>query len=332
MAESLAHRIKQACRSVYEALPIAAARLRHGRPDCILRFDGGIGDELLCTALIREIQARKRSNIWMYTAYPELFRGNPDISFAPKKNVRGIRRFMEIFKLEPFALGYAQHVGGRDIAPLRHVISILCERQGLSGKIAKRPYLYLSPEEKSFGSFGKRQIAIQTSGLSAKYAAYTKEWFPERFQKIVEQYRDRYTFVQIGSPKDPLLEGVVDMRGKTSIRQTAAILGNSLVFVGLAGFLQHLARSVECRSVIIYGGRELPLQTGYGANENITNTPECSPCWIYGRCEHNIKCMDAISVSHVVEAIERQLARLGTPLSVDDEILGVPTPATMQSA
>lgn len=327
----LAH-LKQAIRSTREALPLLAATVRHGQPDNILRFDGGIGDELLCSAVARELRRRGKRTIWMHTGYPELFRGNPDIAFAPRKNVRGIRRFLEIARLESVALGYAEHVGDRDIAPDQHVITVLCARQGVTGLISRRPYLYLTEQEKAFGRFGTNQIAIQTSGLAAKYAAVTKEWYPERFQDVVNHFRDRFTFVQIGAGRDPLLEGVVDLRGKTAIRETAGVLHNSAVFVGLAGFLQHLARSVECRSVIVYGGRELPSQTGYTCNENVVHRPECSPCWIYGRCEHNVKCMAAIGADQVIEAVKRQLSRLGTPLAEDKEDIPAAASAPALSA
>jgi hypothetical protein len=33
---------------------------------------------------------------------------------------------------------------------------------------------------------------------------------------------------------------------------------NSVLFVGLVGFLMHLARAVDCRATFICGGRELP--------------------------------------------------------------------------
>lgn len=312
-------RLKRSCRSVYDALPLAFSWCRQGKPAHVFRFDGGIGDEFLCTAVVRELRRRGAGSIWLITDYPELFRHNADVALTAPKNCRGVRRFLETFGIPTRKLGYAPHVNGRDVQPDRHVITKLCETLGLTGEITKRPYLYLSAAEKAFGRHGPRQIAIQSSGLSAKYAAHTKEWFPERFQQIVDRYRADFTFVQVGSARDPLLDGVVDLRGKTRIRETAAVLHHSSVFVGLAGFLQHLARSVECRSVIIYGGRELPSQTGYSGNENVTNQPACSPCWIYERCSYGVKCMDAVGVDQVAAAIDRQLQRGGQPLAEDTE-------------
>ena len=312
-------RIKRAGRALLEGLPLFFERVTCGRPDHIFRFDGGIGDEFLCSAPIRELKRRGAGNVWMVADHPELFLHNPDISLVVKKNLRGVNRFLDRFEMPTTRLTYAPHVNGRDIAPRKHVITTLCEKLHVKGGITKRPYFHLQPGEKAGGVFGPRQIAVQSSGLSAKYAARTKEWYPERFQRVVDIFRKDFTIVQVGAAGDYPLAGVVDLRGQTSIRQTAAILSNSILFLGLAGFLQHLARSVECRSVVIYGGRELPTQTGYTCNENVMNNPECSPCWIYSACDYGVKCMEAVTVEMVARAIETQIGRFGQPLQVDTE-------------
>jgi ADP-heptose:LPS heptosyltransferase len=127
--------------------------------------------------------------------------------------------------------------------------------------------------------------------------------------------------VQVGSASDLRLEGAIDLRGKTSHRQTAAILANSLVFVGLVGFVMHLARAVDCRSVIIYGGREKPTITGYVANKNLYHQVRCAPCWLRNACEFNRKCMDMVTVGQVISATADQISRYGTLLEVQTAVL-----------
>jgi ADP-heptose:LPS heptosyltransferase len=89
------------------------------------------------------------------------------------------------------------------------------------------------------------------------------------------------------------------------------------VFVGLVGFLMHLARAVDCRSVIVYGGREWPSISGYTCNENLVSRPPCSPCGLYDGCEYQRACMNEISVDEALAAIRRQVDRWGTPLPID---------------
>jgi len=144
-----------------------------------------------------------------------------------------------------------------------------------------------------------------------------KEWLPERFQKVVKALCRDFEFVQLGAVTDPPLEGAVDMRGKTTIREAAAILASCRLFVGLVGLVMHLARAVDCRSVIVYGGRELPSQTGYPCNENLSTQPPCSPCWRWNSCDFDRRCLSAITSDDVVDAIYRACDRLHDPLKTD---------------
>jgi len=197
----------------------------------------------------------------------------------------------------------------------------MCHSAGISGAVSLRPYLTLLKEEKEQGKLGNRQIVIQTSGLGARYPMRNKEWLPERFQEVVDSLYLDYTFVQIGSVNDPPLRGVIDMRGKTSIREAAAIMSQSMVFVGLVGGLMHLARAVDCSGVIIYGGREHPDQSGYICNQNLYSELPCSPCWRWQTCDYNRECMRKIEVNSVLEAIYRQINNFGVNLRVKiDEI------------
>jgi ADP-heptose:LPS heptosyltransferase len=144
-----------------------------------------------------------------------------------------------------------------------------------------------------------------------------KEWFQDRLQSVCDRLATDFRIIQIGAVSYPKLDGVVDMRGKTTIRQSAALLANAKAFIGLEGFLMHLARAVDCRSVIIYGGRIAPWQIGYIANENLYSAVECSPCWLRNRCDHDRKCMDQITVEQVLAAVRRQIQKHGTPLEVE---------------
>src|SRR5207245_158600 len=159
-------------------------------------------------------------------------------------------------------------------------IRLLARCAGLDpASVALTPRIYLDDAERAWGRFGDRQIAIQSSGGKAARPITTKEWFPERFQEAVDVLSRDATVVQIGSTLDPPLRGAVDLRGKTTIRQAAAVLHNSASFVGLVGFLMHLAKAAGTRSVIVYGGREQPSQSGYSENVNVYTDLACAPWW-----------------------------------------------------
>lgn len=295
----------------------------HGLPRTLITFTGGLGDHLLCTAVARELHQRGHHSLWMMSGYSQLFQGNTDIDVVVPVNGQ-IARLAQASGARVLAPHYASYNQreDRDIVPAdQHIIATMCALSGLKGKVALRPYLHVAEGERQAGSVAERQIAIQSSGMSARYPMRNKEWFPERMQAIVDALRGEYTFVQLGTSNDPPLRGAYDMRGRTSVRETAAILSKSLLFVGLVGFLMHLARAVDCRSVIVYGGREHPSQSGYTYNENLFSPVPCAPCWKKNDCPFERRCMREISPDAVISAIGRALARQDEPLHVDHAII-----------
>jgi len=295
---------------------------RHGTPDVLVAFGAGLGDQLLCTAVLHEFRQRGYRKLWLMSNSPELFDLNPDVDVvvSPNKSFVDLMRRIGRRVISP---AYAQHIAAedRDIPPKRHIIATMCERSAISGEVSLRPYVMLAADERIHGRIAANQIAIQSSGLGARYPMRNKEWYPERFQAVVESLRGEYTFVQLGAASDPPLEDVIDLRGKTTLRQTAAILSQSLAFVGQVGLLMHLARAVDCRSVIIYGGREAPEQSGYSCNENLFSAVPCAPCWKWNTCEYDRMCMREIGVDAVMRALRSQIERHGQPLAIDIDTL-----------
>ena len=267
--------------------------IRFGLPDVMLQFGGGIGDELLLTAVAHELKQRKGDlNIWQVSHSAPLLENNPDYDkvFTQRHWALRYAQFLKPWRLK---LAYAQEIIPcvSEVPPSEHVISILCRNAGITGEIALRPYLFLTDKERLQGKIAPLQIAVQCVGPDS-YATVRKNmlWASNSFQIVVDVLRrimPDTELVQLGSDKDPLLSGTIDMRGVTSLRESAAILSNSLFFLGIPGLLMHLARSIECRSVMVYGGREHSFQTGYICNENLGSNVECSPCWLWNDCDYD---------------------------------------------
>ena len=56
-----------------------AELVRGGRPRHILHFYGrSLGDDLMCTAVLREMRRRGYRSVWMMSRFPELFERNPE--------------------------------------------------------------------------------------------------------------------------------------------------------------------------------------------------------------------------------------------------------------
>jgi len=319
------HPFTQPVTDYVKLLPAAAVLFaRHGRPGRFFNAVGaGIGDDLLLTSVFHELQRRGRNDFWVRTTRPELYHLNRDVPVV----VPPFERFDLLVKrvgtsvVYPWYTSYHPAFDRDDPTPEQHLISIMCQKAGITGTITLRPYLHLTAAEKEGGVRVRRQVAIMSSGLDAKHAMRNKNWSLEKYQGVVSALRDRYDFVQVGSPSDPPLDGTLDLRGKTSLRETAAVLHRSLAFIGQVGFLMHLARAVDCRAVIVYGGRETPAQSGYRCNENLYSAVHCSPCWRLNTCPYDRMCLERIGVSDVVEALDRQVARVGMPLEVDTDTI-----------
>lgn len=280
-----------------------------GLPDIGLFFNGGLGDDIICTAVGRELKKRGTGKIWQLTRHPELFVGNADVTAMPV-DFR-LRRLCGMFGVPCPELEYPH-------PPPAHLITTLCQAVGVRGAIDLRPYVHLTEGETRAGQVTSRPaIVVQTSSMSARYPMRNKQWPVERFQIVADALKNEFDIVQLGSPTDPRIEGAHDLRGKTSVRETAAILASSRLFIGLVSGLMHLARAVDCRSVIIYGGREHAAQSGYAANENLYWDGPCAPCWQRDDCDYDRICMKEMLPDAALAAARRQLERYGTALLVE---------------
>jgi hypothetical protein len=297
------------------------------RPRLLLYFGYAPGDDLLCTAVFRELRRRGRDGLLMISNHDELFAGNPDLTFVrplwrryytDRSTVSICERYTRICGGEFKRPHYAPpESDDRSRPPSRHIIAELCAATGISGSVSIRPYFTLTEEEKTSAAWAKGLIAIQSSGMGGHHPIRNKQWYEERFQAVIDSLRGEVEFIQLGSAADPVFEHVKDLRGATGIRQAAAILYQARLYVGTVGFLMHLARAVECPSVIIYGGREAPWQSGYNCNFNIYSAVPCAPCWRWNFCEFDRKCMTDISVAMVVSAIRQMLSKPRGPLFTD---------------
>jgi len=296
--------------------------LKWGQPDVSLGFLGGIGDDLLCTTAIEELLRRGAGRIWFFSRFPELY-SHLDRRVSIIHEDARCRRLAERLGQPMRALSYSNfdEATDRDTACTEHLLVEMCRRAGLSGRIALRPYLRLTHAELTRASPYARCVVVQSGGLTAFVPMQNKQWPAERMQRVIDHFSERLRFVQTGSALDPPLAGALDLRGRTSPRETAAILAQARLFVGLVGFPMHLARAVDCPAVIVYGGREPPAISGYTCNLNLTRRPACSPCWQRNRCDHGRTCLEDIPAAEVIAAVDAALARPRSPLAVEERVL-----------
>ena len=84
--------------------------------------------------------------------------------------------------------------------------------------------------------------------------------------------------VQVGERDDVPIEDVdYDLRGQTGLSSAALVIKHAACHLDTEGGLVHLARSVNTRSVVIFGPTP-PELFGYPQNSNLA-PPQCGDCW-----------------------------------------------------
>src|SRR5258706_6186578 len=121
---------------------------RLGRPDRLIFFGQGLGDDLLCTTVAHELKKRGAGRIVMLSKYPSLFEQSPDLAAVYDRGYPTVGRLRR-WGYDCIVPQYGRYDAAtdRDITPPAHFLEIMCRMAGIRGDIELRPYLYLRPEE-----------------------------------------------------------------------------------------------------------------------------------------------------------------------------------------
>ncbi len=134
---------------------------------------------------------------------------------------------------------------------------------------------------------------IVVNGGKSDYTA--KWWSPDRMQAVVDHFKDRIRWVQVGEAghHHPPLNHVMDFRGKTDLRQLVRLVHHSAGVVCPVTLLMHLAAAVPMRpdrqppqnrpAVVIAGGREPPQWEAY-PHHQFLHSVGTLPCCDNGGC------------------------------------------------
>jgi len=144
-----------------------------------------------------------------------------------------------------------------------------------------------------------------------------REWFGdlrawpwENWQALVDKLIDEdpnRPVVQTGVGSQPL-RNVVDLRGRTSFREAAALIETSALFIGTEGGLMHAAGAVGAAALIIWSGVTEPTFAGLPDRHVILfNRLECTPCGYRNSCPYDKACIRGISIDQVHTAVQQAL-------------------------
>jgi len=274
-----------------------------------IKLRGGLGDNLLVgTACMNLKKKFPRLKINCILNHPELLKFNPYIN-----------------KLEKIDLSYWRHTNPElckfpqwPIIAYFNDLEILKKKEHIFKrafdlvKISKFNYktkIFLSEKEikwakKKLKNIKKPIITINTNSNNKH-----KNWSKLYWQRLVNKINKQYKIIQLGGNKEMYLKKVMRFAGQLSPRKSIAILKFAKLHIGVVSFLMHAANGVNTPSIIIYGGRESPSNSGYKTNKNIYTKISCSPCWLNDKdkCSNDGKCMKQITPKIVKNEINKIL-------------------------
>jgi ADP-heptose:LPS heptosyltransferase len=222
-------------------------------------------------------------------------------------------------------------------------VEYLNEQLGLRIRVTEfRGDIHISAEEKAWfdavQSAHGEALPFWLLASGGKHDYTIKWWDVARYQQVIDYFRGRLQFVQVGEDHHhhPPLEGVIDLRGQTTLRQLIRLMYHADGAISAVSLLMHLAAAVEVKPgmpqnrpcVVVAGGREPPHFTAYPHHQFI-HTVGALLCCDNGGCwksrtlplgdgdvndrpdalcvdvvGHLPRCMDMIPAEEVIRRVE----------------------------
>ena len=324
-----------------------------GKKKLILSCPHSPGDITMMTAAIRDLHKTYPGEYQTDVETPcnEIFEGNPYITKLNKKDadVAWIRMHYPLIQQSNqgcyhFIHGYRKFLAESIGRPIK---------QG-----NMKTDMYIRDEEKSWVSAveeitkDNRPFWIIDAGYKNDFTA--KAWSFKRYQQVVDHFRNKIQFVQIGhdAHNHPNLKGVINMIGQTDSRQLIRLIYHSVGVLTPVSWPMVLAAGIPQKKmppknracVVLSGGRE-PVQWQMYPNHQFLHTCGTMMCCDDGGCwksrvvsigdgdkkdkdnlclnpvkvdGQNIGlCMARITVADVVRAIERHYEKPMNVLEYD---------------
>jgi ADP-heptose:LPS heptosyltransferase len=250
------------------------------------------GDGVLLTAAVRDLHQCYPGEFQtdVRTPYPDLWRHNPHLT-PLQADDPAVQTLECDYPLIQSANAVPCHA-------LHGFIQFFNDQLGLQiTPTAFRGDIHLSAQEQAAPS----QVSMLLGGeipfwlvsAGGKFDLTVKWWEQARWQAVVDHFRDRLLFVQVGNARHyhPRLNGVLDLRGWTSLRQLMRLVYRAQGILSPVTCLMHLAAAVPVPPgqptlrpcVVVAGGREPAHWEAYPGHQFLHNVGAL-PCCAQGGC------------------------------------------------
>ncbi len=237
------------------------------------------GDVLCMTAAIYSLRKRHpgRFEIAVNTTAQPLWEHNPDLVPLEEARQRGFEEVQTHYPL-------VNQSNQRAVHQLQGYCDFLEENLGVEVPLlTNRPHLYLSRAEKEWlnqvqeATGRKQKFWLVCAGRKDDYTA--KFAGTEFYQRVVDLLRGRVFFVQVGAKEHhhPPLRNVLNLVGKTDLRQLVRLAYHAEGGLGGTTLLLHLMAAWEKPYVCLLGGRE-PVPWNAYPKTHLLHTIGLLPC------------------------------------------------------
>ena len=276
---------------------------------------GGRGDILLATPVFKALKQKyPNCHITVHTA-PHLaiiLRGNPyidEITVRPPSKFR----FNKVVLLDYIKL--PSHL---------HIIDAFAINAGVT-LTDKKPYIYIGPEHhreaKRFFDTFKLTGDDLTIAVNMGPTWPERMWIKKRYIEVANYFKKHYNakFIELGQFRGYGMGLGIDLTGRTSIRQTAAILSRCKMLLCVDSFVLHLGSTVDVPTVGLFGCTNPKQRLPFNDISVAPDTP--SPCrycyhWDQTRLSNlcirdRIYCMESITTESVIKTMKDLLKKVG---------------------
>jgi ADP-heptose:LPS heptosyltransferase len=258
----------------------------------ILKCRFTVGDVVMLTAAVRDLHHWYPGNFLtdVRTRCPDLWQNNPHLTALSDDDAEAT----EIECTYPL-------INQSNETPyhcLHGFVEFFNQRLGLNIKpTAFKGDIHLSHQEKAWYSqvheVTGAAMPFWIVAAGGKFDLTIKWWQSKRYQEIIDHFRGKIQFVQVGERGHyhPKLDGVIDLRGQTTLRELVRLVYHSQGVLCSVTALMHLAAAVETRRgqppnrpcVVVAGGREPTHWEAYPHHQFI-HTIGALPCCAHGGC------------------------------------------------
>lgn len=303
----------------------------------ILRCDHSPSKIIMLTAAVRDLHSSCPGQFQtdVRTHYPELWRNNPHLTRLDPDNleVKQIDCTPPLIQRSDdppfhFTHGFLRYLGNLLDVEIKPTLF--------------RGDLHLSRREKSWISQVQEltgdEVPFWVVSAGGNFEKTIKWWNRERFQAVVDAFRDRILFVQVGAEGDhlPELSGVLDLRRKTGLRQLIRLIHHAQGVLCPPNLIMHLSSAMETKRnspnracVVIAGGAQSTQWQRYPTHQFLHTIGALTCCDTAGCGRHRTRslgdnspsdsadkicldvvedlprCMHMIGVADVIRSIQR---------------------------